>query len=423
MSNRKKFAELKLPRRLNLAAVTAVVAGVALAGVCIVLSGRAAVPGIAFEAEDGAVVSPAAKTTDSAASGGQAVKFGGALPGDPTLTRTVLVNGLNNPWDLGFLPDGTMFFTERTGALKVRLGDGTIRLLSQIPDVIVAGEGGLLGLAVDPQYATNRYIYTCFSSNAGGTNDNRLVRWTVSSDLASVGGRADIVTGLPYSTGRHSGCRPRFAPDGYLWLGTGDAAVGTNPQSKTSLGGKVLRVDRTGAAAPGNAGNGFDARIYNYGHRNVQGIMFRPGTGQPFDVEHGTNRDDELNRLIAGANYGYDPIPGYNESVEMTDLVKFPDAIPATWTSGNPTIAPSGGTFLSGGQWRDWDGAAAIAVLKDQHLMIARLNTAGTALTGSQKVLQLGVRLRIAVQGPDGNLYIATDVGSGGGQIWKVVPN
>jgi aldose sugar dehydrogenase len=273
----------------------------------------------------------------------------------PTLNRTPIVSGLTNPWDLGFTPDATMLFTERPGPIKARLPNGTINLLTTPPDVVVASEAGMMGLAIDPQFASNRFVYTCFASTLGGVNnDVRVARWTINANYTGVSNRLDIVTGAPVNIsgqlGRHSGCRPRFGPDGYLWIGTGDAATGTTPQNHFSLGGKVLRVDRNGAGAPGNAGAGFDPRVFNYGHRNVQGLAFRPGDGMPFSVEHGPAIDDEVNVLVSGGNYGWDPVPGYNESVPMTDFVKFPGAIAAVWSSGNPTIAPSGGGFVSGPQ-------------------------------------------------------------------------
>jgi glucose/arabinose dehydrogenase len=340
--------------------------------------------------------------------------------------QTDFLTGLANPWDVGFLADGTMFVTERAGRLKVRLPNGAVQLVVQPTDVRVGGEGGMLGLAVDPSFASNRFVYTCFSSNAVAPPDNRVVRWTVNPTLNGVTARADIVTGLPYSTGRHSGCRPRFGPDGFLWVGTGDAAVGTHPQSLTSLGGKVLRVDRDGAAAAGNPdlGPGSDPRIHDYGHRNMQGLAFRPGNGAAYGVEHGTGCDDEVNRLVAGANYGWDPVPGYNESRPMTDFVKFPAASGAVWRSGCPTIAPSGATFLSGEHWQSWDGALAVAVLKNTELQVMSLDAPGTAVTAFARPPQLdvGVRLRSAVQGPDGNLYLTTDVAGPGGAVWKVTP-
>ena len=193
--------------------------------------------------------------------------------------------------------------------------------------------------------------------DASGVTDNRVVRWEVTASLDGLLNRVDIVTGQPWFT-NHNGCRPRFGPDGFLYVGTGDAAVGTNPQSGTSLGGKVLRVDRNGAAAPGNSPPaGGDARIFNYGHRNVQGIAFRASDSFGVSVEHGPDKDDEVNRIVPG-NFGWDPVPGYNQTVPMTDSTKFPNAVKAIWWSGTPTNAPSGATFLSGPQWKSWNGAA-----------------------------------------------------------------
>ncbi|MGZ8761860.1 MAG: PQQ-dependent sugar dehydrogenase [Acidimicrobiia bacterium] len=333
------------------------------------------------------------------------------------------LTGLDHPWDVGFLPDGTMFVTERPGRLKVRLPNGTVNLVAAPGDVRLGSEGGMLGLAVDPLFATNRFVYTCLSSNLGAP-DNRIVRWTVDPTFTGTTARADIVTGLPYSTGRHSGCRPRFGPDDALWIGTGDAAVGTNPQSPTSLGGKVLRVDRNGAAAVGNPdlGAGSDRRIYTFGHRNLQGLAFRPGTGAAYSVEHGTGRDDEVNLLVAGGNYGWDPVPGYDEGRPMTDFAKFPTARGAAWSSGYPTIAPSGAAFLTGAQWKGWDGALAVAVLKNTELRVMFLDGPGRTVTSAVVPVQLdlGVRLRSAVQGPDGSLYLATDETAGA--VWKVTP-
>lgn len=335
---------------------------------------------------------------------------------------------LGRPWDIAFSPGGSMFFTERGGKVRVRTTSGDLRTLAEIPDVVIAHEGGLLGIAVDPHFATNRRIYTCLLSDAGGATDVRLVRWRVNNATTALGSRADIVTGLPVnqdgSLGRHSGCRPRFGPDGNIWMGTGDAATGTVPQNPTSLGGKVLRVDTDGHGVAGNAKAPFDPRIYSYGHRNVQGIAFSPG-GKAYSIEHGTDRDDEVNRLVAGANYGWDPVPagggaGYDESQPMTNLVKFPKARRPVWTSGNPTIAPSGGTFLNGTRWGGWNHALAMAVLKDEQLRVILFNSDGTAVSQQWVRITDRGRLRVAVQGPDGNLYIAVD--DEPGTIFKVTP-
>jgi glucose/arabinose dehydrogenase len=276
----------------------------------------------------------------------------------------------------------------------------------------------MLGLEVDPAFSTNGYIYVCMCSNAGPGTDVRLVRFTLETpNGGSVVDRTDIVTGMPYSSGRHSGCRPRFGPDGYLWVGTGDAAIGTTPQDDDSLGGKVLRIDRNGGAAPDNPG-GF--RWFSKGHRNVQGMAFRSDDDLGVSAEHGPSVDDEVNLLAAG-NFGWDPVPGYTESVPMTDLGKFPSAVEAIWSSGSPTLALSGATFIEGDTWGDWDGVLAVATLKAKHLHMYFV-TSGGQVIGDFRVIEDQGRLRSPRQGPDGLLYVTTDGGGSGGEVLQVTP-
>jgi glucose/arabinose dehydrogenase len=352
----------------------------------------------------------------------------------PTLTWQQFVGGLNRPWDMGFLADGTMFFTERPGNIKVRLPNGNVNTLTGAdlpftgPDVQAVGEGGMMGLAVDPDFATNRFVYTCFSSTA---NDNRVARWTVNGSLTGFDARTDIVTGMPYNSttfpGRHSGCRPRFQPGPpFLFVGTGDAATNGTPQDLGSLGGKVLRVTRNGGAVSGN----MQGLVFSSGHRNVQGIAFQHATNVGMSVEHGPGVDDEVNRIFTG-DFGWHPDVAacggsYCENVPMTA----PGAIPAVWSSGNVTPAPSGATFLSGPQWEGWNGALAVCMLGnaaagERELRIMFPDAQGT-IVATASALPFGntrIRLRSAVQGPDGNLYVATDVAAPGGQILKVTPS
>lgn len=342
----------------------------------------------------------------------------------PQLTTDTVVSGYSNIWEVAFLPSKEMLFTERKGTLHI-VKDNKPAVLAQIDDVYARGEGGLLGLAVDPAFASNRFIYTCMNSTKGGP-DIRVVRWHVAADARSLDSRTDIITGIPSNpSGRHSGCRVAFGPEGYLWVGTGDTARGDTGMQPKSLGGKIVRVDRDGKPAPGNMGGQYDPRVFSYGHRNVQGIAFFAAPQQGVvgvSVEHGSSVDDEINVLKPG-NFGWAPPSiGYDESVPMTDTQRFPDAIGALWRSGDPTQAPSGATFLKGQQWKAWDGVLAVAVLKDQQLKILTITAQNTVGNETKMFDQKFGRLRTAVQGPDGNLYLSTDNASNN-QIIRVSPH
>ncbi len=338
----------------------------------------------------------------------------------PELLVSTLVSGLTIPWDLDFTPDGTMLFTEKRGVLSSRGADGTIRRVNaEMGDLFAVGETGLMGIVVDPDFASNRRFYTC-QGHVGP--EVQVIAWTMNAVYTAATRVADpLVGGIPATSGRHGGCRLRFGPEGYLWIGTGDAASGRIPQDLTSLGGKVLRVDpATGAGADTNPLA--PSRVYSYGHRNVQGLALRPGTSQMWGVEHGPRVDDEINLLVAGGNYGWDPVPGYNESVPMTDRAKFPDAVEAKWSSGSPTVAVSGGIFLEGRQWGVWEGRLAVATLRDSRLRLFEFTPEGD-FVGQVIVSELDRsygRLRTPMMGPDGALYVTTSNGGGRDLILRV---
>ncbi len=351
-----------------------------------------------------------------------------APPNSPTLTTDMsFLTGLNNPWDMSFLPDGTMFFTERPGNIKV-LTNGQINQLTGpdlpgTPDVMASGESGMMGIAVDPGFTSNHFIYTCYTTNAP---DNRVSQWHVNQTMTALDARADIVVGIAEAN-FHDGCRVRFGLGGKLWVTTGDGGVGPAPQNINGLNGKVLRLNTDGSAPADNpfVNQPGDDRIFTYGHRNPQGIAFQPGTGQPYSIEHGPDKNDEVNRLVAGGNGGWDPNNGgsYDQSVPMTDLQKFPNAMIPAWRSGDSgTVAPSGGTFLTGSQWKAWQNQLVVAFLKDSKARVMFLDGNGNVSFATQ-ILANNTRLRSAVEGPDGNLYISTDVGGGSGAIWKVTPS
>ena len=338
----------------------------------------------------------------------------------PDLRAATLVSGLTIPWDIAFAPDGTMLFTQRAGVLSSRLADGTVQAIdAEFGDLYANGETGLMGIVVDPRFASNRRFYTC----QGHTGPEiQVIAWTLNAASTEATRVADpLVGGIPAGSGRHGGCRLRFGPEGYLWIATGDAASGTVPQDLTSLGGKVLRVDAsTGAGAPANPFA--PSRIYTYGHRNVQGLALRPGTSQMWSVEHGPSVDDEINLLAAGRNYGWNPVPGYNEGVPMTGLVEYPDAVEAQWSSGSPTLATSGAIFLEGGQWGVWEGRLAVATLKDSKLRLFEFTPDG-AFVSQVIVSELDGafgRLRTPMPGPDGALYVTTSNGGGADRILRL---
>lgn len=346
---------------------------------------------------------------------------------EPRLQVEVVASGLTHPWDVAFLPDGRALVTERGGRIvllsSLAPGATVTRVPADLGDLYARGEGGLMGLALAPDFASSRIFVTCQTHAEDGRGvDVRLVRWQLAADGSRADRVQELVTGLPLAaSGRHSGCLPTVAADGALVVGTGDSANPAASQSMVNLGGKTLRLNLlNGEPLPDNpfaAASGLQRYIYTYGHRNVQGVAVQPGTGTLFSVEHGTSVDDEVNVLRAGANYGWDPSQGgrvttYDESVPMTDTNRFPDAVPAIWSSG-PTIATSGATFLAGEAWGPWDGALAVAALKGSRLLVLTLD--GETLAGQAVPAELAGtfgRLRAARLGPDGALYLTTSNGS-----------
>jgi glucose/arabinose dehydrogenase len=394
---------------------------VALAGAAVALLGAACVP---------VTPDPPPTTTTSSSTTTTSTS---TPSGTPTLVASDYVTGLSKPWDVAFLPDGEPIYNENNSG-KIYVGAGLdkheVGAIDNLDGGVAfanSGEGGLMGLVLDPAFATNHFVYACYST----ATDNRVVRLTLDYPASTaLSGYFVVLSGIPWNSNFHNGCRLGFQPGSgppALFVTTGDTGSATGPQDVNSLAGKVLRINPTDGSA--YAGNTSGSRWYTRGHRNPQGITFRPGTNDPFSIEHGPGIDDEVNKLVDGGNAGWNPdngSGGYDQSKPMTNLT-LPGAFAATWSSGGQTVAPSGGTFVSGSQWGTWDGALVVACLDGnpsvgQRLLVMTLDASGTTTTNVEVQMANGVRLRTAVQGPDGNLYVVTDNDSGSGKILKVVP-
>lgn len=378
------------------------------------------------------VASPASAARDNAAFGPPLPpSYGVAAPtarAVPDLAVRRQVRGLTNPWDVQPLGDGRLLVTERDSARLLLWEQGDTRRVRFPSDRIwVSGETGLMSMEVDPRFGRNGRFYTCSGwLKPGGGHDIRVNAWRL-NDAGTRARRIEtLLAGLPTSSGRHGGCRLLITGNGALLVGTGDAAVGTNPRDLTSLGGKTLRLDRmTGKPWPGNAFAGADNRrkryVLTYGHRNVQGLAQRKD-GTVWSSEHGPDRDDEINRLRNGGDYGWHPVPGYDERVPMTDQSLPGKQVAARWRSGTPTRATSGAAWVYGDRWGRLDGTLAVAALKASRLIFMKFDRSGRFKWAKAPAkLQDYGRLRSVSVAPDGDLLVSTSNG-GGDAILRVSP-
>lgn len=343
----------------------------------------------------------------------------------PELDVEVVNDQLDHPWDVADIGEDRFLVTERDRAVLSLIEGGERR---EIPlednDIWVSGETGLMGLEIDPGFAENRRIYTC--QGWGGGEDVRVISWTLDAGLTTATQERTLIDGFPTSSGRHGGCRLLISTDGALWIGTGDAANAENPRNLDSLGGKTLRLDpKTGEPWPGNPWAGDEgARRYitSFGHRNVQGLAQR-ADGTIWSMEHGPDRDDEVNEITLGGDYGWNPGAGYDESVPMTDQDLPGKQIEAAWESGNPTVATGGGTFIPVQErWGAYGGALAVAVLKDQELRLLSFDESGKLLEDrTPEAMRDYGRLRTVSLAADGDLLVTTDNG-GEDMLLRVTP-
>ena len=299
---------------------------------------------------------------------------------------STLVTNLDVPWSFAFLPDGDALVTERDSGRLLRVSlSGEVREIQTLPES-GSGEGGLLGVAVSPEYEDDHYVYAYYTTKV----DNRVVRFRLGAKPQP------ILTGIPANT-FHDGGRIKFGPDGMLYVSTGDAGDSASSQDRNSLGGKILRIEPDGSVPSDNPFSGNP--VYTYGHRNVEGLAW-DAEGQLYASEFGQNAWDEVNRIEPGQNYGWPEVEGRGGG----DL-GYVDPI-TVWPTSE--ASPSGAEIMVGGSIPQWEGDLFVTALRGERLWRLELNGRGEVVE-REKLLDHEVgRVRDVAQAPDGSLWVST---------------
>ncbi len=335
-----------------------------------------------------------------------------------------VTGGLEHPWGMAFLPDGRILVTERPGRLRLIEADGTLdpSPLEGVPTAFARGQGGLLDVALHPDFASNRLVYLSFSLLDGRRAVTAVARGVLDED-GLTGTEVIFVSNGQTSHTRHFGSRLAFDADGRLWVTHGDRGERDLAQDPGSHAGSVLRLTADGGVPEDNPFVGqADAmpEIYSIGHRNPQGVAIHPSTGAIWIHEHGPRGGDEVNILEAGANYGWPVVSQGREyaSGRAVGTSEAPGMRPAihVW---DPSIAPSGMAFYDGEAFPEWQGDLFLGALAYQ--LLARLELDGNTVVHEERLLEdeLG-RIRDVKVGPEGYLYLLTDQDDGG--LFRLVP-
>jgi aldose sugar dehydrogenase len=336
-----------------------------------------------------------------------------------TVVMETVAKGLENPWGLAFLPDGRMLVTERPGRLRVVAPDGAISApLAGLPTVAARNQGGLLDVAVDPDFATNRHIYVTFSEPREGGNGTSVARMKLNEQANGVTELTIIFRQQPtYDGGHHFGSRIVFDRTGAMFVALGDRyALKDQAQNRANSVGKIVRIARDGsipADNPGHRREGWLTSVWSIGHRNVQGAALHPVTGKLWTAEHGARGGDEINIPEAGKNYGW-PVITYGRDYSGAKIGE------GTQKAGmeqpvfywDPSIAPSGMAFYTGDKFPGWRGSVLIGALAGG--VVARMTLDGEKVVAEERMFGgAGNRFRDVRQGPDGFVYLLTDARDG----------
>jgi len=341
---------------------------------------------------------------------------------------TVLAKGLEKPWAVEPLPDGSLLVTEKAGRLRIVSAKGELGApITGVPKVDAKGQGGLLDVALSPGFATDRTIYFSYSEPRTGGNATSVARAVFTPDRKALENVQVVFRAMPtYDGDKHFGSRLAFGPDGKLYVATGersDAPMRKLAQQLDNHMGKVLRLNADGTAADGNpfwGEAGAMKEIWSLGHRNIQLAAF-DADGRLWVVEHGTQGGDEVNLVERGKNYGW-PIAAYGEEYSGRAIDGAATQRPGLeqpvyyW---DPVIAPSGAQFYSGKLFPQWKGNLFVGGLKDK--VLVRLLVEGNRVKGEEHLLgDKGQRVRDVREGPDGALYVVTDERNG--ELWRIAP-
>jgi aldose sugar dehydrogenase len=333
--------------------------------------------------------------------------------GSYTLTVDVVAKSLEIPWAIDFAPDGRFFITERPGRVRI-IKDGQLQAdpwinIETSAATTIFGESGLLGLAIDPNFAANRYVYVAYSYNTGnGGLGNRLVR--LKENPATGKGISDkILLDGARGAANHNGGRVKFGPDGKIYWTMGESQDRPLAQDLASFNGKILRLNLDGTVPVDNPFP--ESAVYTLGHRNPQGLAWQPGTARLYETEHGPSGEkgvgqDEINYIEPGKNYGWPEISGAETKAGMVS--------PIIQSGTGETWAPSGATFVKGGPW---NGSMLFVGLRGQTLYRLTLDANDPRkVLGLEKLLtgKYG-RLRDVAQAPDGSIYVLTSNRDGRG--------
>lgn len=328
-----------------------------------------------------------------------------SLPNGELVTETV-ASGFDTVWEIVWGPDNMLWVSERRGRIsRVDPETGDVTLVGELP-VQEIGEGGLMGLALHPDFQNQPWVYAAHTYNAGGTR-NRVVR--MQWDGTSLGPPEELLGNIPGSS-IHNGSRVVFGPDGLLYVTTGDASDADIAQNVNAPAGKILRLTAEGAPAPGNP---FGTAIYTFGHRNPQGMVFAP-SGALYATEHGPGDNDEVNLIEAGRNYGWPNVRGRCDPSEASFCQANNVVEPlAQWT---PTIAPAGLAYYGSNLISSWRGSLLFATLKGRMLVRLTLSDDGQSVTGEEHLFEGSFgRLRAVLVAPDGRVYLGTSNRDGRG--------